>query len=64
LALTIFEYIITFGQEVDAVWQSAWTATSVLLFSTRYAMIANAFLFFVPNTSHVRLSYATRMQCQ
>lgn len=38
--MTIFDYALTLDQEVQAVWQRPWTATSILLLSIRWVMIA------------------------
>ena len=39
IALIIYEYVITFADEIEAVWKRPWTATSVLLLSTRWVML-------------------------
>ena len=35
----MYEYLITFDQEIQCVWRRKWTATSVLLLSIRYITI-------------------------
>lgn len=41
-AMIVYEYIITFDREIQSVWQRKWTASSLLLVSTRWGMVANA----------------------
>ncbi|GJE90609.1 hypothetical protein PsYK624_067530 [Phanerochaete sordida] len=41
-ALTLYEYAITFDQEVQAVWRRRWTISSLLLLSIRAVMVISA----------------------
>lgn len=38
-AMTLYEYVITFDQEVNTVWRRKWTLTSFLLISIRGMMV-------------------------
>ena len=49
-ALAIWEYIITFSNEVDLFWRKPVTAASMLFIVTRWNMLATALLQIVPNT--------------
>ena len=44
----MYEYIITFNQEVAVVWERRFSATSVLLIGSRWLMIVFAYLVFYP----------------
>ncbi|GJE99240.1 hypothetical protein PsYK624_154900 [Phanerochaete sordida] len=44
VGLIVYELLITFDQEVSAVWQKKITATSLLLLSTRWIMLLNSIL--------------------
>lgn len=50
-----YEYLITFGEEVAVVWQRPWTATSVLLVSTRWVVVLTNVTGLVPAGPKVRL---------
>ena len=54
--LVLYEYLITVDRELQAVWQRRWTATSLLLLSTRWVMVVNAIVELFPvaslNVSH------------
>ena len=46
--MIVYEYIITFDQEVATVWQRKFTLTSILLLSTRYALVLLEILALLP----------------
>lgn len=48
LVLIVYEYVITFGDEVVTVWKRKMNATSLLLISVRWAMLFNAILMHIP----------------
>ncbi|GJE93847.1 hypothetical protein PsYK624_100110 [Phanerochaete sordida] len=48
LVLIVYEYVITFGDEVHTVWNRKMNATSLLLISVRWMMLFNAILMHVP----------------
>ena len=48
--LALWEYLITFTNEVDIFWTKPYTATSLLFIVTRWTMVVNAALQFVPDT--------------
>lgn len=55
IALVVYEYIITFSDEIQTVWKRRLTATSFLLLTIRWVMVANvAVASFVPSTPKVR----------
>lgn len=49
-AIVAFEYLITFDQEVECVWKRKFSATSVLLLTTRWVMIVNQSIVWMPAT--------------
>ena len=49
-ALPVWEYLITFTNEIDIFWGKPVTATSLLFVVTRWTMVANALLQFAPTT--------------
>lgn len=55
LALVAYEYLTTFDQEVTTVWKRKLTATSALLLVTRWTMIINQILAYLPTTSQASL---------
>ncbi|GJE98348.1 hypothetical protein PsYK624_145760 [Phanerochaete sordida] len=48
LGLVAYEYVITFSQEVEYVWQKPLSVTSVLLLSTRWVMVVFQALWVTP----------------
>ena len=48
IGLFAYEYVATIDQEVYHVWMRPFTPTSLLLLSTRWVMLINAFLPWVP----------------
>ena len=44
IAVVIYEYLITIDREVEAVWWRPWTASSLLLLSTRWVMVLSSML--------------------
>lgn len=50
-----YEYLITLGDEVAVIWQRPWTATSVLLVSTRWVVVLTNVTGLVPAGPKVRL---------
>ena len=48
LALVLYEYLITFPEEIRLVWKRPWTLVSVLLLSVRWNMVLNSLLDFIP----------------
>lgn len=57
LALTFYEYAITFSQEVATVWRRRLTATSILLITTRWTLVLNAALSFAVSPKEVSIRY-------
>lgn len=53
LALAVYEFIITFGQEVRTGWQRKLTLTSLLLVSTRWVMVAGQIMGWAAGTTDV-----------
>lgn len=53
-ALALYEYLITFADEIETVWKRPWTATSMLLLSTRWVMLLTLVYTVVPSTPTVR----------
>ena len=49
-AFVIWEFLITFANEVDIFWRKQATATSLLFVVTRWSMVLNVLLEFVPVT--------------
>ncbi|GJE84685.1 hypothetical protein PsYK624_007610 [Phanerochaete sordida] len=49
-ALVAYEFLITIQLEIDTVWRRPWTATSLLLLSTRWVMVLSAVLNLVPHS--------------
>lgn len=49
--LAVWEYLITFADEVELCWRKPISMTSLLLVVTRWTMLANAVLTFVPVTA-------------
>lgn len=49
-ALVVWEYLITLANEVNIFWKKPLNATSLLFIVTRWIMLANALLQFVPIT--------------
>ena len=52
-ALAIFEYVITFEHEVNALFRKRQTVTSLLYVSVRWVMVLQAVLQLLPNTPGV-----------
>lgn len=57
LALTFYEYAITFSQEIATVWRRRLTATSILLITTRWTLVLNAALSFAVSPKEVSVRY-------
>lgn len=53
LAVLVYEYIITFDDEVSTIWRRRWTAPSILLLTTRWNMMIQAVINFAPSTLQV-----------
>ncbi|GJE96360.1 hypothetical protein PsYK624_125550 [Phanerochaete sordida] len=51
LALCVYEYAMTFDQEIAAVWRRKRTAASLLLLSSRWIMILGQAVIFTPGIS-------------
>ena len=47
--LVVYEYIITFNQEVAQVWKRRPTATALLLLSTRWIMVLGPLIDILPS---------------
>lgn len=48
--LALWEYLVTFTNEVDIFWRKPKTTTSLLIVVTRWTMVASALLEFAPMT--------------
>jgi hypothetical protein len=46
--LVLYEYAITFDQEVSTIWKRRFTATSILLLSTRWVLVLSVILQLMP----------------
>ena len=46
-AVVIYEYLITIDREVETVWWRTWTASSLLLLSTRWVMVLSSITQFI-----------------
>ncbi|EKM56463.1 uncharacterized protein PHACADRAFT_207695 [Phanerochaete carnosa HHB-10118-sp] len=55
-AIVVFEYLVTFDQELTCVWQRKFSATSVLLLTTRWVMIINQAIVWMPSTPKTKCS--------
>lgn len=53
IALALYEYVVTFSQEVTTVWQRRKTATSILLVATRWTMVLNAVVILIESPKEV-----------
>jgi hypothetical protein len=51
--LVLYEYVITFEQEVSTIWKRRFTATSILLLSTRWVLVLSQIVPFIPSTPKV-----------
>lgn len=49
VAFILYDHLITFGQEVRAVWQRKFSAVSLLIVSTRWALVIHAIIVLLPN---------------
>ena len=49
--LLVYEYVITFEEEVSLAWRKRPTATSILLLTTRWAMVAYCAIGLSPSNS-------------
>lgn len=47
-AMILYEYFITFDDEIRTVWKKPWTLASALLLSVRWNMFVSSILIFVP----------------
>lgn len=56
-ALPIYEYLVTLDREHVAVWKRKVNATSLLLLSVRWGMVALAIISAPPATAKVRLHH-------
>ncbi|GJE96338.1 hypothetical protein PsYK624_125320 [Phanerochaete sordida] len=54
LAVAAYEYIITFDQEVSIVWNRKLNAVSLLLVITRWLMVVEPILAFIPLPTQAR----------
>ena len=60
IAIVVYEYIITFYDEIKTVWKRRWTATSFLLLSIRWIMVANVLIIiFVPSVPDVSACFSS-----
>ncbi|THH00540.1 hypothetical protein EW026_g2019 [Hermanssonia centrifuga] len=50
-AVITYEYVVTFGQEVEAMWLRKWTGATWLFLVNRYMMIAGAVIAAAPYTA-------------
>ena len=50
-AMVLYEYLVTFPDEIRLVWKRPWTLASVLLLSVRGNMVANSLAEFLPEVS-------------
>ena len=57
VALTLYEYAITFDQEVQAVWRRTCTVSSLLLLSIRWVMVLSAIMSLVSLLPRVSAPY-------
>ena len=51
LVLILYEYLITFPDEIRLVWKRPWTLASVLLLSVRWNMVVNSLVDFIPEVA-------------
>ena len=57
-ALVSYEYILTWRNEIDALFfRKTWNATSILFLSTRWVMLCDALIPLVPNISSVMSTF-------
>jgi hypothetical protein len=47
--LVVYEYVITFDQEVSTIWKRRFIATSILLLSTRWVLVLYQIVPFMPS---------------
>jgi hypothetical protein len=57
IGLTIYEYIITTGDEVATVWRRKLNISSVFLLSVRWTMVVNVLVYVLPSTAEVSSPY-------
>ena len=53
VALVVYEYAITLAQEIDTVWRRSLTATSLVVLTTRWVMVASPLTSFVTPQRYV-----------
>ena len=53
-ALVCYEYLITVSEEISIVWQQKFTPATLLLVSTRWAILIETILQLLPATADVR----------
>lgn len=58
--ILVYDYVLTFAQEVTTVWRRKMTATSLLLVTTRWVMVLQAVVQFVPPVPKVRVFVSSR----
>ena len=56
LVLVLYEYLITFPDEIRLVWKKPWTLASVLLLSVRWNMVVNSLLDFIPQVAQFSIA--------
>ncbi|KIP06042.1 hypothetical protein PHLGIDRAFT_73255, partial [Phlebiopsis gigantea 11061_1 CR5-6] len=59
--LLAYEYIITFDQELSAIWRRKFNATSLLFITVRWTMLFNAALLSIPPSARVSNTYFSQL---
>lgn len=54
----IYDWALTFGQEIELIWKRRWSLVTVLYLNLRYIGIINAALILLPNLPSILLTDA------
>ncbi|KAI0090000.1 hypothetical protein BDY19DRAFT_96547 [Irpex rosettiformis] len=54
MALIVWEYIATFGQEIELVWCSRWSLSKAVYLLNRYITLLMALLYLISESSPTR----------
>lgn len=57
-AVLVYDWVLTFGQEIELIWKRRWSLVTVLYLNLRYIGIINAALILLPNLPSILLTDA------
>jgi hypothetical protein len=57
-SVLVYDWVLTFGKEIELIWKRRWSLVTVLYLNLRYIGIINAALILLPNLPSILLTDA------